>query len=279
MTIIEKIDSSFADFTKGQKKIASYIMSNKHEVLYLTAADLGDKVGLSESSVIRFANHMGHTGYKAFLADLRETLLGSLDIMSLYNETMEERAKNTSKVSHIIQDDLANINNTFKNIEESVLYTIAERIKDARNVGIVAMRGTIAPAHVLTLFTNQLFGKSHLLTPGMGDAYETISHWDERDLIIAFELHTKKTYTHTVLEYARENGCFVVGITCPISKPTIDLSDLFVFVETHSAYVSYTASIVLVNILLDILNQIVDEDELFQSFRSTERILSKIRIE
>lgn len=65
-SFLSKLDSNVRKLSKGHKKIASYIKENYDKAAFMTASALGRKVGVSESTVVRFATELGFKGYPNF---------------------------------------------------------------------------------------------------------------------------------------------------------------------------------------------------------------------
>ena len=74
----EKIDLAYKKMSKGHKSITRYIMENFDSAAFLTAGKLGNKVGVSESTVVRFANSLGYSGYPELQKELQEMLRARL---------------------------------------------------------------------------------------------------------------------------------------------------------------------------------------------------------
>ena len=70
--ISERIRAIYSTLSKGQKKIANAVLNDCDKVAYLTAARLGDLVGVSESTVVRFADELGFEGYSQFQLAVQE---------------------------------------------------------------------------------------------------------------------------------------------------------------------------------------------------------------
>ena len=61
--LMNKIQNNLSTFSKGQRLIAKYIIEHYDKAAFLTASKLGSTVGVSESTVVRFATELGYAGY------------------------------------------------------------------------------------------------------------------------------------------------------------------------------------------------------------------------
>ena len=70
--IISLMKQKQPKMSKSHKVIANYIMDNYEQAVFMTAAQLGKTVGISESTVVRFAASLGYDGYPEFQKALEE---------------------------------------------------------------------------------------------------------------------------------------------------------------------------------------------------------------
>ena len=68
--------------SKGQKRLADYVTENYDKAVFLTAARLGEVVGVSESTVVRFATQLGYKGYPGFQKALEELVRNKIEFHS-----------------------------------------------------------------------------------------------------------------------------------------------------------------------------------------------------
>lgn len=79
--LLQKIDEGYSKFSKGQKKLADFIKEDYDKAAFLTAAKMGEEVGVSESTVVRFAMALGYDGYPGFQKALGEMVRTKLNSM------------------------------------------------------------------------------------------------------------------------------------------------------------------------------------------------------
>ena len=61
--LLQLISNEMKGFSKGQKRIGAFILEHYDKAAFMTAAKLGETVGVSESTVVRFAAELGFEGY------------------------------------------------------------------------------------------------------------------------------------------------------------------------------------------------------------------------
>mgnify|MGYP000809868685 CR=1 FL=1 len=77
-SVLQTIRNGMDTFSKGQKRIANYILENYDKAAFMTASKLGKTVQVSESTVVRFATQLGYEGYPSMQRALQEMIRGKL---------------------------------------------------------------------------------------------------------------------------------------------------------------------------------------------------------
>ncbi len=113
--LIRLIQSKFHNLSKGQKIIAQYIMNNYDKAAFMTAAKLGEKVGVSESTVVRFANAIGFIGYPQLQKQLQEMVKTKLTTVQRI-EMSTDYSNEESILKNVLKADMENIRATMDEI-------------------------------------------------------------------------------------------------------------------------------------------------------------------
>ena len=124
--LLKQIEDNYKSFSKGQKRIANYICENYDQAVNLTAARLGHIVGVSESTVVRFATELGYKGYPQFQDALEEIVknkLNSIQRMTLTAGRVDEK----EILKAVLQSDCENIKRTAEEIDENQFNAAATR--------------------------------------------------------------------------------------------------------------------------------------------------------
>ncbi len=252
MDLAQLIQNHYEKMSKTRKKIASYILGNTDEFMYLTSREIAKKCNTSESSVVRFTHFLGFEKYKDMQDFVRKSEHKNLNIIEQFNINSADMLSE-KRYLKAVEKDMKNIQETFGAMDQKVLEVIMDKIIDARHIGVTAMRGGIAPALILKHFLNELFDNAHLLTPGFGDSFDVIKSWNQDDVIVCFEFFPTKNHTYEVLKFAREKGCQIISIVSELAYTIKDMSDYVITVKIDGTLISYTTSVILVNVLLDMI--------------------------
>ena len=144
--LISIIQSRYPKMSKGQKLIAQYIIKNYDKVAFMTASKLGDTVGVSESTVVRFANALGYSGYPKLQDALQELIKNKLTTVQRVKMSNEDYSDDTAILSKVLKSDIDNIKTTSEDIDEKAFEEASNRILKSRKIYILGMRSSITVA-------------------------------------------------------------------------------------------------------------------------------------
>ena len=210
--LISHIQSQYTRFSKGQKLIAQYILKNYDKVAFMTACKLGEAVGVSESTVVRFANALGYSGYPKLQDALQEVIKNKLTTVQRV-DMVKEFNDDSAILKKIVKSDMDNIKDTLEGIDEKAFEEAANRILKAKRIYIVGMRSSFTIAQYLGFYLGIILDSVHVIRTDMGDAFEQVVKINEDDVLIAisFPRYSKKSYQ--IVSYAKEKGAHIVSLT------------------------------------------------------------------
>lgn len=246
-----RIREKFHDLSNAHKNIAEYILSNSDKAAFLTASRLGSLVGVSESTVIRFATSLGYNGYPELQEDLRESLRTKLNMVSRFQDT--DAAQETDcPVRSILSHDMENLTKSMDEIDIESFNAAVDEIIKAPIIYVVAQRS----AHCLAVFLAfylEMLGKDVRVVPhGISSIFEQFMSVKKEDLVIGigFPRYTRKTIEG--LEHARKQGATTMAITDNIVSPLAQLAEIALYVESDlgSFIESLTAPLSIINALV-----------------------------
>lgn len=259
MEILTRISDEYSNMTKGKKKIARYILDNKEESAFYSAAELAENAGVSDSAVVRFAADLGFAGYKDMQSEFQEVLRNKLSVVGRFQHNLEI-GKN-KEYSWAVENTIKNINETLNEITPELIEEVKDAILGARNIGVAGIRGAIAPALVLQMFLNEILDNAVLLTPGMADSFDKVKSWDENDLIIGNAFFFTKNYTWEIMKYAKSKGCKTIAFTDSVATSIGRLADIVVPVKADGMFPSYTACMLVIETILSYVSRESDYKE------------------
>jgi len=239
----------------------------------MTAAHLSRKAGVSEATVVRFARRLDFSGYPEMQGALRENLQNRLSTVTRIEKTVKKVRNTEDVLTKVMQEDIHNLSQTLLDISVEAFQQAVTDMQHARRIFVVGLRGSHAPAMMLTLYLKFIKKETHLLVPGIEDIWMNIRNVGPEDLVIGISFPRYTRMTVEILEFAARQKTRVGAITDSLLSPLTKNADwvLTVRSELDSYFESFTASMSLVNALLTALS-IQHPDETMQALRDGERI-------
>ena len=232
--LISDIQTQYTRLSKGQKLIAQYILNNYDKVAFMTACKLGETVGVSESTVVRFANALGYSGYPKLQAALQELIKNKLTTVQRVEMANDYSDENTI-LNKILKGDIDNIRETLEEIDGEAFQEAVSRLLKARKIYILGMRTSFVVAQYLGFYLGIILDNVHTVRMDMGDAFEQIVRIGEDDVVIAFSFPRYSKKSFQLVKYAKEKGAKVISITDSLFAPIASVSDNTLIVKSNMA--------------------------------------------
>ncbi len=245
------IQSKFTRLSKGQKMIADFILKHYDKAAFMTAAKLGQNVGVSESTVVRFAIELGYEGYPELQKSLQElvkTKLTAVQRLEMTNDLVDEE----NALKSVLKADMENIRTTMEKVNQKTFDGFVESIVGANKVYIIGLRSSSALSEFLGFYLNLILNNVLVLQHGMSDIYEQMLHLGPDDVIIGIGFPRYSIKTVEILKFARGRGAKVLCLTDSLLSPLAAISDLTVIAQSNMA--SFVDSLVAP---LSIINAII----------------------
>lgn len=222
MTMLQdRLDS----LSKGQRRIAQYILDEYDKAAFMTAAKLGERVGVSESTVVRFAVSLGYDGYPDMQKAMQEMVLNRLTSVQRL-EVASDRIGDRDIVSMVLQSDAEKLRKTDETLDRKAFSQAVDAIVNAQRVYILAVRSTAALANFLGYYLRYLSDNVHIVTAsGTGEMFEQIAGVNSHDAVIAFSFPRYSTATVKGARYCASAGATVVAVTDSNDSPLAQVCD------------------------------------------------------
>lgn len=260
-------------FSKGQKRIARYITDSYDKAAFMTANRLGKTVGVSESTVVRFAVDLGFDGYPSMQKAMREMVLNRLTSVQRI-EVANNRFSDQDVVSMVLHSDMEKLRQTSETVSRETFRTAVDAILKAKRVYILGVRSVAPLANFLGHYLNYMFNNVHVISGfSAGEMFEKIVGVNSEDVIIAFSFPRYSASTTKGARYCRSAGATVIGITDSKESPLGQCCDHVLLAKSDmvSLVDSLVAPLSLVNALI-VAIAAKREKELSQTFANLERI-------
>ena len=261
------------EFSKGQRRIAQYILDAYDKAAFMTANRLGKTVGVSESTVVRFAVDLGFDGYPSMQKAMQEMVLNRLTSVQRI-EVANDRLGDQDVISMVIRSDIEKLRQTEETVSRTEFHNAVNAILKAKRVYILGVRSVAPLANFLGYYLNYMFNNVHVVS-GMsaGEMFEKIVGVNSEDVVIAFSFPRYSASTTKGARYCRSAGATVIGITDSKLSPLGECCDHVLIAKSDmvSLVDSLAAPLSLINALI-VAIAAKREKELSRTFENLERI-------
>ena len=263
-------------FSKGQRIIAKYILNNYDKAAFMTAGKLGRIVGVSESTVVRFAAELGYDGYPSMRKALQEMIRNRLTSVQRI-EVAKSMIDDTDLVKSVIGSDMQNLQATLDILEQDSFNKLVDAIVEAKNIYIVGMRTSTSLATFLGLYLNLLRDSVNVVhDTAASEIYEQIIRIGEGDLFIGISFPRYSSHTVEAMQFAKKMGSKTAAITDGAASPLNGIAD--VCLHAKSDMVSFLDSLVapmsLINAIIVAVG-IRNKERVSETFERLEKIWSE----
>ena len=277
--ISERIKSLYHTFSKGQKKIANAILNEYDKTAYLTAAKLGQLVGVSESTVVRFADELGYEGY----SELQHAVQELVRIKLTPNQRIEvtkKRIGHGDVIDSVMESDINKIKYTLERLDRNAFSDSVDAILEAETIYITGARGTEPLARLLAHNLSLIFDNVKLVVPtSSAEVFEQMYPVSEKDTVIAFSFPRYSTKMINLVRYARHKEAKVVVITDSAVSPLAEFANCLLTAQSDMASFmdSLVAPLSIINaIIIEITNR--REQEITERFDALEKLWDEYEV-
>lgn len=247
-----RINESYGKLSKGQKRLAAYITDNYDKAVFLTAAKLGETVGVSESTVVRFATHLGYKGYPEFQKALEELVKNKLNSVQRMEVTYG-RINQSKILDTVMRSDADKLHATLSKLDEHIFDLAVETILNAKHIYIIGLRSCAPLASFMAFYFNMIFDNVHLLqTNSASEIFEQMVRIGKDDVIIGISFPRYSMRTLKAMEFANNRNAKVITLTDSVHSPMNLYSSCNLLAESDMASIvdSLVAPLSVINALI-----------------------------
>jgi len=221
--VLHIIQENMGEFSKGQKRIAGYILSDYDKAAFMTASKLGKLVNVSESTVVRFATALGYEGYPSMQKALQEIVRSKLTSIQRIQNSDELFGRDV--LASVLQTDMDKIRLAIDEIDRDAFQTVVDKLLHAKRIYILGVRSSAFLAGYLHFYLHLIFDNVTLVTSNSaGDILESILRIGPGDVLLGISFPRYSQATVKGVQYAYDKGADVVAITDSAMSPLYPLA-------------------------------------------------------
>ena len=267
------INEKLPDLSKGQKLIADFILSQYEKAAFMTAQKLGKTVGVSESTVVRFASELGYDGYPALQRGLQDLMRNKLTAVQRIEVTSGQMS-NDDVLERVLNLDIDRIRRTLEETSKEDFNSAVDKIVSCNTIYIMGTRSAASIASFMNYYLSLIFPHVKLVqSTTTSELFEKIMRIDEKDVMIGISFPRYSKQTMRALKYAKNNGANVIAITDSKNSPLAKYADNLLLARSDMASFvdSLVAPLSLINALI-VAVSIRNVDRVTQTFEKLEKV-------
>ena len=276
--ILSLIRENMGSFSKGQKRIAAFILESYDKAAFMTASKLGQTVNVSESTVVRFAAELGYDGYPSMQKSLQKMIrnrLTSVQRIEMANDQMGDDV-----LSSVLRSDTAMIRSTLEELDRTRFNSAVDTVLGAKKIYIMGVRSSTAISRFMAFHLNMIFDNVREISANTtSEIFEQILRVGEGDVVIGVCFPRYSSRTVKAMQYARDRGATVIAITDSEASPVA--AKAHITLTAKSDMISFVDSLVaplsLVNALIVAISQKRNQD-VADTFRHLEQIWDEYEV-
>lgn len=261
-SVLHIIEKGMPGFSKGQKRIAAYILENYDKAAFMTASKLGKLVSVSESTVVRFASELGYDGYPGMQRALQEMIRSRLTSTQRI-QVSGDRFSGQDVLGTVLQSDIEKLREMVSRADRAEFNEAVEQILGAKHIYIIGARSSSFVAGYLNFYLHLLFENVTLVqSNAAGEIFEQLFRIGPGDVIIAISFPRYSNVTLSSVKFARDRGATVIAVTDSEMAPIYQMARaaLLAPCEMISFVDSMVAPLSILNALVVALAQRMETD-------------------
>ena len=277
--ILSKVDIKNKKLSKSHKKLVAYITENYDKAAFMTASKLGEKVGVSESTVVRFATEMGFKGYPELQKELQQMIKSKLTAVHRM-EVSSTLIGEQDAIKKVLNGDIELIRDTLEQISTEEFSKAVQTINNARKIYILGVRSSASLASFLYFYLNPVFENVVLIDTSSGsEMFEQMFRISEEDVCVAISFPRYSKQTINALRFINDRGSKIIAITDSADSPIAEYADNILVAKSDMVSVvdSLVAPLSLINALI-VAVTFSRRDEVYNNFNKLESIWDEYQV-
>lgn len=249
--LLQLLEENKNTFSKGQKLLAVYIADSYDQAAFMTAAKLGETVGVSESTVVRFASELGFDGYPGLQVAMRMLVQGK---MSANNEIVAK--KDEDLISELFRSEMDNLHQTALFLDREEFKKAMEALTKCDHIYVIGCNNNRLLAEYLGSQLQFFFDKVHIITDsGADETFQKLLWVGGKDAVISMNFPKYSDITEKATQYCRSTGAVTIGFTDNKSASFAKKCDFAFFArgEQNGVSSSLTVPFCLINAVIQAL--------------------------
>lgn len=277
--VLSKVDLTDKKLSKGHKRLVQYITENYDKAAFMTASKLGETVGVSESTVVRFAAEIGFKGYPELQKELQRMIKSKLTAVQRM-EVSSNLIGEQDAIKKVLNGDIELIRKTLESISNTEFAKAVETINNAKRIYILGVRSSASLASFLYFYLNPVFENVVLVdTTSASEMFEQMFRISENDVCVAISFPRYSKQTINALRFINDRGSKIIAITDSDDSPIAEYAHTLLVAKSDMVSVvdSLVAPLSLINALI-VAVTFSRREEVYNNFNKLESIWDEYQV-
>lgn len=277
--VLSKVDLTDKKLSKGHKRLVQYITENYDKAAFMTASKLGETVGVSESTVVRFATEIGFKGYPELQKELQRMIKSKLTAVQRM-EVSSNLIGEQDAIKKVLNGDIELIRKTLESISNTEFAKAVDTINNAKRIYILGVRSSASLASFLYFYLNPVFENVVLVdTTSASEMFEQMFRISENDVCVAISFPRYSKQTINALRFINDRGTKIIAITDSDDSPIAEYAHTLLVAKSDMVSVvdSLVAPLSLINALI-VAVTFSRREEVYNNFNKLESIWDEYQV-
>ncbi|MCG8688749.1 MAG: MurR/RpiR family transcriptional regulator [Desulfobacterales bacterium] len=206
--------------TAAQGKILDYLMSHLDDVAYMSSAELAERLGISNATVVRFSQHIGYKGYLDLQRHIRQEIKTRLKVPERVKKTPPNIRSPKDFLNSVLKSDRENLDHMRKTISEDLFEAAVREIHSRKEVWVLGLRSCHGAAHYFSTNLRFLSRRVNLISLDAGTVWSQIQPGlNPESLLISITFPRYCTHTLDITDQFYKAGAKIISITDSQTSP------------------------------------------------------------
>ena len=251
------ITEYYQQLTKSEKQIANYLRKNQEESAFLSAAELADRLGLSEATIVRFARTIGFDSYPAMREMLQENFRRRVTHSTRLQSRLEDLLDGGDILERMIASEIDYLSQALETVDLKAFHQAVDLMKSHKRIFVFGVGPSVSLVELMEIRLRRVGMDVVPLTTTGREILEPMLRMNDRDLLFTICFFDITPPLELVLNYANELGSKVIMLTDTLGSIVGDKADVVLAAKRGpvSGFHSLVVPMTIINTLLLALAQ------------------------
>lgn len=248
----DRLNEKFDALSATQQKIGQYISANFDEVIFSSAAELGDRLDTSEAAIVRFAQAVGYAGFPDLKRELVRYYREQLTPGRKFENYLETLVEHDQFYAKVVEQEIQYLKNSVSMIDGIAFTRAVDTIVAADHRFVYATGANEGLAAYLSFRLNRFRLRSTPDTTVGRNIFERFPQFTKHDAVITYSFYQANADHNVLMDFLKRRGIPNVLITDTPVPPMVRNADIVLFARRgpYSAFHSLVVPMAITNALI-----------------------------